>query len=159
MADYDTLATLLCFVMTLMLPVRVVEYKFIVHVFFNSILECPRDFSFFFFLRPLLFYILPQLLSSSLNHLCGTSLVAQWLRICLLQARSLTWEDSTCNEASVPKPLKPTHSRVHAPQQEAPPQWEAHTPQLGSSPSLQLEEAHVQHQRPSTAKILVDFFN
>ena len=63
------------------------------------------------------------------------------------------------NEAPVPKPLKPTHSRVHAPQQEAPPQWEAHTPQLGSSPLLQLEEARVQHQRPSTAKILVDFFN
>ena len=54
MADYDTLATLLCFVMTLMLPVRVVEYKFIVHVFFNSILEWSApglffSFSFFFF--------------------------------------------------------------------------------------------------------------
>ena len=116
MADYDTLATLLCFVMTLMLPVRVVEYKFIVHVFFNSILECPRAFFFFFFfffffLRPLLFYILTQLLSSSLNHLCGTSLVAQWLRICLLQARSLAWEESTCRRAM--KPLCQNHWSPH----------------------------------------------
>ena len=44
-------------------------------------------------------------------------------------------------------------SRARALQQEKPPQWEAHTPQLGSSfRSLQLEEVHGQQQRPSTTK-------
>ena len=47
---------------------------------------------------------------------------------------------------------------AHAPgarafQQEKPPQWEAHAPQLQSSPRLwQLVKAHMQRQRPSTAK-------
>ena len=43
--------------------------------------------------------------------------------------------------------------RAHDPQQQKPPQGEAHAPQLKSSPcSPQLEKAHRQQQRPSTAK-------
>ena len=39
---------------------------------------------------------------------------------------------------------------------EKPPQWEAHTRQLESSPcSLQLEKAHVQQWRPSAAKKII----
>ena len=43
--------------------------------------------------------------------------------------------------------------KAHASQQEKPPQWEAYALQLESSlHSLQLEKAHVQQQRPSTAR-------
>ena len=53
------------------------------------------------------------------------------------------------NWARVLQPLKPAQ---HPLQQEKPPQWEACTPQLESSPcSLQLEKAHVQQWRPNTA--------
>ena len=57
-----------------------------------------------------------------------TSLVVQWLRICLpmhkTQVPSLIWEDSTCcevitTEASVPQLLSP-HSRAHALQHKPP---------------------------------------
>ena len=38
--------------------------------------------------------------------LCGASLVAQWLRICLLmqgtRVRALVWEDPTCHGATRP---------------------------------------------------------
>ena len=45
------------------------------------------------------------------------------------------------------------HSRACALQQEKPSQWEACAPQLESSPYLvQLEKAHMQEQRPSTAE-------
>ena len=41
-----------------------------------------------------------------LNHYVGASLVAQWLRICLLmkgtQVRALVWEDPTCRGATRP---------------------------------------------------------
>ena len=48
-----------------------------------------------------------------------------------------------------PQLLKPTGPRVHARPQGRPPQWEAHTPELDSSPScLQLEEAWVQQWQP-----------
>ena len=44
-------------------------------------------------------------------------------------------------------------SRACAPQQEKPPQWEAHAPQLESRPRLpQLENALMQQRRPSAAK-------
>ena len=47
-----------------------------------------------------------------------------------------------CCKAHVLHILKPTHPRVHAPQQEEPQQWEAHTLQLENSPYLpQLEKA------------------
>ena len=72
----------------------------------------------------------------------GTSLVVQWLRICLpLEGTwvwALVWEDSTCRRATKPvchnywaQALEPaSHNywarapRAHAPQQEKPPQWE-----------------------------------
>ena len=45
------------------------------------------------------------------------------------------------------------NSRACAPQQETPQQWEASAPQWESSPLwLQLEKAHTQQRRPSTAK-------
>ena len=57
MVDYDKLSTLLCFIndsdASSQYHRRVVEYEFIIHVFFNSILGCPRDF---FFLSFFLFF-------------------------------------------------------------------------------------------------------
>ena len=54
----------------------------------------------------------------------GTSLVVQWLRICLPRqgtwVRSLVQEDSTCCGAT-----KPTLSKASVPHQEKPPQGEA----------------------------------
>ena len=76
--------------------------------------------------------------------------------------RSLVWEDPTCCGATKPEHhnywacgnlqlLKPVPLRVCAPQQEKPPQWEAHAPQLQSGPhSLQLENAPMQQRRLST---------
>ena len=91
----------------------------------------------------------------------------RWWRICLpiqgTQVQSLVPEDSTCRGTAKPmchnywahmaQVLKPVPPRVCAPQQERPPQWEACAPRLESSPCLpQLEKAHMQQQRPSTAK-------
>ena len=69
--------------------------------------------------------------------------------------RSLVQEDPTCWGATKPlchnywaRALEP-----HAVQQEKPAQWEAHAPQLESSPcSLQLEKTRAQQRWPSTAK-------
>ena len=56
------------------------------------------------------------------------------------------------NQAPVPQPLKPTQSRLCAPQ-EKPLQWEVHALQLERGPcSLQLEKALAQQWRPNTAK-------
>ena len=69
----------------------------------------------------------------------GASLVAHWLRICLLTQgtwlRALAWEDPTCRGATKPVrhnywSLRATATevcvpRAHAPQQEKPRQWEA----------------------------------
>ena len=88
------------------------------------------------------------------NLTLGTSLVAQWLRICLpmqgIWVRSLVQEDPTCRGATKPMchnywacALEPSSHNywAHAPQllkplhlepvlcNEKPPQWEAHTPQ------------------------------
>ena len=95
----------------------------------------------------------------------GTSLVVQWLRIRLptqgTQVQSLVYKDSTCCGGT--KPLchnywarvpatEPTHARAWAPQ-DKPPQWEAHTPHLESSPhSLPVEKPHLQQQRLNAAK-------
>ena len=51
--------------------------------------------------------IIDQLLADSYqNPISGTSLVAQWLRICLpmqgTQVQALVWEDSTCRRATEP---------------------------------------------------------
>ena len=44
-------------------------------------------------------------------------------------------------------------------QQEEPPQWDAHAPQLESNPcSPQLEKAHVWQQRPNSAKHKLKIF-
>ena len=119
MVDYDKLSTLLCFIndsdASSQYHRRVVEYEFIIHVFFNSILGCPRDFfflsfflSFFFFLRPLLFYILTPLLSSSnyktlkpsLWDFPGGPVVKNLPASAGMQAQSLAWEDSMSCRAS-----------------------------------------------------------
>ena len=101
----------------------------------------------------------------------GTSLVAQWLRICLPMqgswVRSLVREDPTCHTAT--KPMRHNYwacalesvshnywarlPRAHAPQQEKPPQWEARAPQQRVAPARHnLEKACVQQQRPDAIK-------
>ena len=84
-----------------------------------------------------------------------TSLVGQWIRICLsvqqTQVWSLVWEDPTCHGATKPmhhnywalasrahKPqlLKLAYSRACAPQQEELLPWEASTPQRRVAPAL-----------------------
>ena len=76
---------------------------------------------------------------------------------------SLVQEDCTCLGATrpvcyhysafMPQLWKPTFSRARVLQQEKSLPGEAHAPQLESSPhSLQLEKAHIQQWRPSTAK-------
>ena len=105
----------------------------------------------------------------------GTSLVARWLRICLLMQRTqvprLVWEDSTCLKASkhrghscwslhttatewayVRQVPEHAHPSVCALQQEKPPPREVHAPQRERRPhSTQLEKALTQQQRPRTA--------
>ena len=95
----------------------------------------------------------------------GTSLVVQWLRICLpmqgTRVWSLAWEHSTCHGAAEPvyhywactlepgshnwayvlQLLKTAHPRAQAPQQEKPQQWGTRASQLESCPHLpQLEK-------------------
>ena len=79
----------------------------------------------------------------------GASLVAQWLRISLpMQGTwvwALVWEDSHMPQSSwarAPQLLSPhpttaeAHApRARAPQQEKPPQWEAHAPQRRVAPA------------------------
>ena len=64
----------------------------------------------------------------SIKSAYWASLVAQWLRILLpmqgTQVWALVWEDPTCSGATEART-----PRAHAPQQEKPPQWEAHAPQ------------------------------
>ena len=59
---------------------------------------------------------------------------------------------SLCSRAHVLQLLKPGSPSACAPQQEKPPQWEAHALQLASSPHLQLEKARKWRWRSSTAK-------
>jgi len=86
-------------------------------------------------------------------------LVVQCLRFCLLMKGTRVWslaqEDPTCLGAA--KPIGHNYwsgtPKAHARQWEKPPQWEAWALQLESSPhSPQLEKAHRQQWRPSTAK-------
>ena len=94
----------------------------------------------------------------TLINLCWrASLVAQWLRICLLMQgtpiQSLEQEDAICHRvakpeshncwAHPPQRLKPKRPRACILQQKKPLRWEACAPQLESCPhSLQLEKAH-----------------
>ena len=69
------------------------------------------------------------------------SLVAQWLRVCLLmrgtRVRALVWEDPTCRGATGPVSHNycACTSGACAPQQERPQQWEAHAPRWGVAPA------------------------
>ena len=108
-----------------------------------------------------------------------TSLVAQWLRICMPMQGTRVWalvrENPTCRGttnpmrhnywacalepashnywAHVPQLLKPMHSRARAPQQrEATAMRSPRTATKHSPRSPQLERARAQQQRPNTAK-------
>ena len=88
-----------------------------------------------------------------------TSLVVQWLRICLPIQGTQTWspvqEDPTCFRATklcVPQ-LPSPRPGVCAPQKEKPPYWEARLLQLESSAcSLQPEKVLVQQQTQHSQK-------
>ena len=73
----------------------------------------------------------------------GTSLLVQWLRICLLMQG--TWFDSCSRKLPLStEQLSPwaTTTEVLTSQQEKPPQWEPQAPQLERSPCLlQLEKS------------------
>ena len=91
----------------------------------------------------------------------GTSLVAQWLRICLpmqgTRVQALVREDpSYCRatkpvchnyRACVPQLLKPAHLEPVLRNKRS-----LHTAMKSSPHSLQLERAHVQQRRPNAAK-------
>ena len=68
-----------------------------------------------------------------------TSLVVQWLRICLPMkrtwVRSLVWENSAEQLSHVLHLWKPTQRRACARQQEKPPQWVAKPPRRGVAPA------------------------
>ena len=78
-----------------------------------------------------------------ITAMTGTSLVARWLRICLLMpapwvlslAQELGSQVPWGNSGNAPQTTEPKHSRPHAPEQEKPLQLEART-QLESKPSL-----------------------
>ena len=78
--------------------------------------------------------------TSSKRH-TGASLVAQWLRVCLLmqgtQVRALVWEDPTRRWAT--RPVSHNYwacaSGTCAPQQERPRQWEARAPRWRVAPA------------------------
>ena len=87
----------------------------------------------------ILSFIKPTEKKKKEKNIPGTSLVAQWVRIRLpvqgIRVRSLVLEDPTCRaEQLSPAPqLLSLRSRAHppragAPQQEKPPQREAHAP-------------------------------
>ena len=69
--------------------------------------------------------------------------------------RSCAWEPRSRNYgAHVPQLLKPACTRTHALQQKKPPQWEACTLQLESSPySLQLEKSPHGNEDSAQSKI------
>ena len=111
------------------------------------------------------------------------SLMAQWERVCLSMlvtpVQFLLREDPTCFGATkplchscwtcaleprsqnhwdhLPQPLKSPHPRARAPQQEKPPQWEAHTPQLEGRLSLRedLAQPKINKQRKLLLKNLL----
>ena len=108
----------------------------------------------------------------------GTSLVAQWLRICLPMQGTRVWtlvrEDPTCYRATkpmscnywactlepkkhnywarVPQLLKPACPEPCYATRKATAMRSMHTTMKSSSRSLQLEKAHVQQWRPNAAK-------
>ena len=89
---------------------------------------------------------------------CGASLVAQWLRICLLmqetRVRALVWEDPTCRGAT--RPVSHNYwtcaSGACALQREVTIVRGPRTAMKSGPRLLQLEEALAQKRRPNTAK-------
>ena len=88
----------------------------------------------------------------------GTSLVAQWFKIHLpMQGHRFDpWPGKIPHAmqqlspwATTTKALVP---RARAPQQEKPPQWEAHAPQRSSPCASQLQKSHMQQRRHNAAK-------
>ena len=79
---------------------------------------------------------------SNLNLMCGGSLVAQLLGICLpmqgTRVRALVWEDPTCRGATGPVGHNywACASGACAPQQERPWQWEARAPWWRVAPAF-----------------------
>lgn len=74
-----------------------------------------------------------------------TSLVIQWVAICLpmheAQVRFQVWEDSSCCRQLNPKGHNYGSQALEPALEQKPPQWEAYTSQLESSPHLaQLEK-------------------
>ena len=80
-------------------------------------------------------------LSAIVNNMKRASLVAQWLRICLLmqgaRVRALVWEDPTCCGAArlVSHNYWACASGACAPQQERLRQWEARAPRWRVAPA------------------------
>ena len=85
--------------------------------------------------------------------ICWTSLVGQWLRICLPMQRtwvwSLVWEGSTCHGAT--RSMHPNYwackPRAHGPQQEKPLKRETCTPLQVSSPCSPQQEQSPHEQK------------
>ena len=95
------------------------------------------------------------------NPQTGTSLVAQWIRICLpaqgTWVCSLIWEDPTCSattEAHLLQPMKPVCSRSCCSVTRQATAMRGPCTMAKSSPcSQQLEKARTQQWRPSAPKI------
>ena len=86
--------------------------------------------------------------------------MAQWLRICLpmqgTRVWALVWEDPTCCGATQPRATttEACTPRARAPQQEKPPQWEAHAPQWRVTPAHRNERKPVcSNEDPTQPKI------
>ena len=96
----------------------------------------------------------------------GTSVVVQWLRICLpmqgARVRALVREDPTCRRAAksvsqnywahVPQLLSPRTWSPCSPTGEPTAMRSPHTTMKSGPRSPQLEKAHVQQQRPNATK-------
>ena len=78
----------------------------------------------------------------------------QQVSLCATTIESVIWSPG-------PATPEPTRPRVHAPQKEKVPQWEAHVPQLESSPcSLQQEKGLVQKdtRQPKRNKLINNIY-
>ena len=139
----------------------------------TSLAGFPRAIYMVFDIRELLV----QLVFSSPRHLLGTSLVAQWLGICLLMqgtlVRALVQEDPTCRGATkpmchnywawalepashnywghMPQLLKPVCLELCSATREATTMRSPCTTTKSSPHLPQVEEAHAQQRRPNAA--------
>ena len=112
------------------------------------------------------FWVIRNFLMPFKNKVCGTSLVAQWLRIRLpmqgTRVRALVREDPTCCGATKPMShnywacaLEPASHNywAHVPQLLKPMHLEPTLHNKRSPCSPQLEKARAQQRRPNAAKI------